>query len=60
MVDAETDNFSNITCLEWKDKYEKCMVDTQGQFDRCMPLLTQSFWCSVDSNAPDNSKKVKS
>ncbi len=40
-------------CQEWKDKYEKCMKDTYGQFNRCMNLLTQSFWCAIEkTDAP--------
>ena len=39
---------SSKDCEEWKDKYEKCMKDSGGHFDRCMHLLTQSFWCSIE------------
>ena len=33
------------------------MIDTQGNFENCIHLLNESFWCAVETNAPDNLKK---
>ena len=58
MCDIQTDNTPKISCLEWKDKYEKCMIDTQKHFNTCMHLLTESIWCAVETNAPNNKKNI--
>ena len=51
MTEKNSNNTENPTlqdCQEWKNKYEKCMKETSGKFDQCMPLLTQTFWCGLD------------
>ena len=46
----DSNSYQNYTqnCQEFKNKYEKCMKNTSGNFEKCMNLLTQSFWCSVE------------